>query len=842
MLKQLFTLCLLIILGVTPLAAQLQSPDDFLPHKLGEQFTPHEWLVNYVQHVATNSPQVMLTEYGRTNEQRPLLMAFISTPENLARLEQIRTNNLRRAGVLEGATDPALDDLTIVWLSFGVHGNEAAGPESSMRVLYELGNPTNARTQAWLKNTLVIFDPSINPDGYSRYTHWYRGVSNTTPDVRREAREHQEPWPGGRTNHYYFDLNRDWAWQTQVESQQRLARYNQWLPQIHVDFHEQGYASPYYFAPAAQPYHQYITQWQRDFQFQLGKNHAKYFDQNGWLYFTREVFDLLYPSYGDTYPTYNGAIGMTYEQGGIGAGRAIQLPNGDTLTLYDRVAHHTTTALSTVEMASKNARELNQQFASFFNRARTNPAGPYKSFIIKGTNSPERLKRLTTLLDRNAIQYGRAGKTSGVNAYDYQTGKTITLKVEANDLVVSAYQPHGTLAQILLEPEAVLVDSMTYDITAWSLPYAYGLEAYASSQRLDPQAGGYTFSPPATVAGAPYAYLINWESLTQARFLASLVQAGIRVRYATEPVTIEGKAFGRGTLVITRADNRKMGTRFDETLKALAQKQQISLHSVNTGFADSGHDFGARAYQLVPEVNIALLGGEQTNGNEFGQTWYYFEQDLGMPVAVLDADRIDRFDLNAYNVLVMPEGRFRLTEGQWEKISTWVNGGGRLIAVGDALGALTDRKGFGLTRYADDQAKKAAQAAADKAALEERFLDYAGQDRRELSNFTPGAILQVKLDNTHPLAFGQGSQYFSLKTTNVVFQPLKNAWNVGVVVEKPIVSGFVGHQAMPDLEGSLVFAVERKGAGSVVYMVDNPLFRAFWDNGKFLFSNAVFFR
>ena len=267
------------------LAQKLLSPEEFMPHKYGEQFTPHNLTVDYFRHAAANSDLIQLKEYGKTNQMRPLLYAIISSKENLVNLEKIRLNNLARAGVEGGKADPSVANITIVWLSMNVHGNEPASSESSVSILYNLLNPNRLDTKEWLKNTVVIIDPCVNPDGYHRYTHWNNNASDKIPNTSPDAREHREPWPGGRVNHYYFDLNRDWAWLSQVESQQRMAVYKDWLPHVVPDFHEMGYNSPYYFAPAAQPYHRFITPFQRDFQVEIGKNHAKYFDKEGWLYF-----------------------------------------------------------------------------------------------------------------------------------------------------------------------------------------------------------------------------------------------------------------------------------------------------------------------------------------------------------------------------------------------------------------------------------------------------------------------------------------------------------------------------------------------------------------------------
>jgi hypothetical protein len=288
---------------------KLLAPKEFLGYELGDRFSRHHRVVEYFKHVAEVTPNVELKQYGESYEHRPLIYAIITSRENFQNIDRIRQDNLRRAGLIEG--NPSNDKKAIVWLSYNVHGNEASSLEASMWTLYELANSSNSKTQEWLRNTIVILDPCINPYGRDRYANLYNQYLNLPPNESGDAKEHREPWPGGRSNHYLFDLNRDWAWLTQIESQQRIKIYNEWMPHVHVDFHEQGYNAPYYFAPAAEPFHEVITTWQREFQTMIGKNHAKYFDAEGWLYFTKDIFDLYYPSYGDTYPTYNGAIGRT---------------------------------------------------------------------------------------------------------------------------------------------------------------------------------------------------------------------------------------------------------------------------------------------------------------------------------------------------------------------------------------------------------------------------------------------------------------------------------------------------------------------------------------------------
>ena len=834
------TLLALLILSFSGFG-QLTPPSEFLPHELGETFTPHHLLVDYYETIAEASPRVELMEYGRTNEDRPLLLAFVSTPENIARLDAIRENNLRNAGLLPGNTDPALDDFAIVWLSFSVHGNEAAGSEASMGVLYDLANPDDARTSAWLKNTVVVLDPSLNPDGYNRYTNWYRQVATLGLDPNPAAREHNEPWPGGRVNHYLFDLNRDWAWQTQVESRQRMVQYKQWMPHVHADLHEQGYTSPYYFAPAAAPFHEYITDWQGDFQTEIGRNHARYFDREGWLYFTRERFDLLYPSYGDTWPTFNGAIGMTYEQGGHSrAGRAIDLPTGDTLTLYDRVAHHRTTALSTVEIASKESDRLADNFRKYFQDSRNDPQGEYKTYVVSATNPRGKLNRLVQLLHRNGIEFGFA--TSGTNGrmYGYRQGREVSADVNAGDLVISAYQPRSVLTQVLFDPNVMVEDSVTYDITGWSVPYAYGLEAYASTQRLNVkvEAGDkddfLTANDPLSTQdlSRAYAYVVPWTDVSSAAFLGELAAAGVNVRTAPNEVRFGDKTFAPGSVIINIGDNRKTPN-FTATVKELVRKHQVDVEMLTTGFATSGGDLGSGRYDLVGSPKVAILGGENVNPNQFGQVWYYFEQDLGYPVSVFYPDDLGSVADGDYDVLILPEGRYDLKDSE-KTLTSWIRGGGKLIAIGRANGSLSGLESFSLTR------KEAAEEEDKTDVEDQRLLPYGGQERRFISGFNPGAIVGVEMDDTFPLSFGIGDTYYSLKTGSTAYDYLNGGVNAGRLRENAFTSGFIGSSARKELENTLVFGVERMGRGQVVYLIDNPLYRGFWEQGKLLFANALF--
>jgi Zinc carboxypeptidase len=827
-------LCTLFFAAAPLLFAQsIKAPDAFLPHKIGDKFTPHFLLNNYFEHVAANAPATMrLEKYGLTNEDRPLQIAIFSSPENMAKLEQIRLNNLRLAGMADGQADVA-NPVAIVWISMSVHGNEASGSEASMLLAYDLATQTNPKIKEWLQNTVVILDPSLNPDGYDRYTHWNRGVSNLQKNVRLEAREHREPWPGGRVNHYYFDLNRDWAWATQVETRQRLVAYHRWLPHVHPDIHEQGINEPYYFAPAAEPMHELITPWQRNFQEEIGENNARHFDNNGWMYFTKEVFDLFYPSYGDTYPTFNGAIGMTYEQaGGPRGGRAIAIRNGDTLTLHDRVQHHYTTSLSTIEVSSKSAKPLVENFKDYYRKTSTQPQGLYKAFVIRESNDQNKVNTLCALLDRHFIRYGKVGAgMSGVRAFDYSTGKETSVSINPNDLVISAYQPHSVLVQALFEPEPQLGDSLTYDITAWSLPFAHGLEAYGLKERLEPKKPRDMYkAPEVMLAASPYAWCVHRRSLAEAVFLGELLQQGVKVRTAMQPFDMVDQHFAAGAYVINKGDNRSIQHDLDRLVKTAAANANVTLHPIFTGYATKGSDLGSDNFHLIRQPEIAMVYGDDVDENSYGHAWYFFEHEAKYPVTAIQASRLGRADLQAFTTLIFPNGQYSLDEAQMESLQQWIRKGGRVIALESAVKTFADKDGFEL------KSKEAPKK--DSTALRK---PYSTRQRDGLSDGIPGAIVHAKTDVSHPLAFGLSSMYFSLKTTSDMYQMPSGA-DAPIWLDDDYQSfGFIGSRVKPMIKKTPVVTYQSIGQGSVVCFVDNPLFRSFWQQGKLIFANAIFY-
>lgn len=813
-------------------AQNIVTPDAFLGYKLGSRFTVHSRIVNYFEAAASSNPEQMkLEKYGETNEGRPLLTAVIASKENMKRIEEIRKNNLRLTGLLKDVPGN-INAPVIVWLSYNVHGNETSSSEVSMKVLYELLSGKNTSLNEWMKNTVVIIDPCLNPDGRDRYVNWLNQVTGKFPNPDVNAREHDEPWPGGRSNHYNYDLNRDWAWQTQVESQTRLVKYQQWMPQIHCDFHEQSPNAPYYFAPAAEPVHEAVTQWQKDFQVIVGKNHAKYFDANGWLFFTKQYFDLFYPSYGDTYPLFNGSIGMTYEQGGgPRGGVAIALENGDTLTLDDRIAHHFSTSISTIEIASANSNRLLSNFKNYFDESNAGKNNIYKSYVVKNAANSN-ISALKNLLQKNQIQFGFANANSNGKGYNYFNQKEESFTIQKNDLVINAAQPKAALLKVLFEQQPKLTDSATYDITAWALPYAYGVQTFASKENVASTNNENNAASSTTLNGNAYGFVVPFNSFNETKLISALLDANVKVRFAESAFANDDASYNEGSLLVLRKGNEN---KIDKIL-ALFQQFKADVKLLSSGFSQKGFDAGSDRIHFVKNPRVALLTGEGVSSTGAGEVWHFFEQELNKKITLVNASEFDYTDFQNFNTIILPDGNYKFLNNKdaAARLRQWIRDGGRLIALENSVKQIASLDwGIKLKKIAEDKTDTALGYIALK--------KYADREKEGVTNNIPGAIYKMEIDNTHPLGYGYPNFYYTLKLNDNAYEFLRDGWNVGVIKKTQPVAGFVGNNVKNILKDAVLLGELPMGRGSVVFFADNPLFRSFWENGKMLFTNAVFF-
>jgi len=498
--------------------------------------------------------------------------------------------------------------------------------------------------------------------------------------------------------------------------------------------------------------------------------------------------------------------------------------------------------MSTVEITSMNASKVVDEFEKYFRENNTNPAAPYKTYVIKGDNNPDKLNKLAAWFDSHSIRYGHAAAGKATKGFDFQTQSTANFNLTAEDIIVNVYQPKSRFITTVLEPQSKLPDSLTYDITAWNLLYAYDLKAFALSERISV---GKPYQPKvpdnSSLAAKPYAYIFKYQTTKDVELLASLVKLGIKIRAAERSFSFAGQQFDPGTLLITRRNNEGI-TDFDNVVQKAAKELGRKIYTSTTGFMDMGKDVGSGDVNFIKTPKIAVLFGEQTSSLSSGEIWHFFEQQIHYPITQIGTDYFRNIDLKKYDVLIVPEGSYRIfDEAMTDQIATWVSGGGRLIVIANALNAFSEKKGFGLRPYSSDDEKNEAEKKEKEQKEKEALARYEDAERKALSETIGGAIYKVSLDRSHPLAFGLRDTYYTLKTNELRFGFLEDGWNVGVIkgAAKPI-QGFAGFKANKKLDNSLVFGVEEKGQGEIVYLVDNPLFRCFWENGKMIFANAVF--
>jgi len=849
-----------------------------LGYQVGEDFTHHHDLVRYYQQLAGASDRVRLEPYGETVEGRTLYLLIVTSPDNHARLEEIRDAVERLSDPRRTPAEEAegLFDTTpvLVWLSYGVHGNESVSAEAALQVAYELAASEDPRVINWLQNAVVLIDPIVNPDGHERYVHFYRSTVGAVPNPDGFAAEHREPWPGGRTNHYLFDLNRDLAWQVQPESRARVRAYRQWNPQVHVDYHEMGPDSTYFFFPPAQPVNDSISPLLAEWFEIYGRGNATAFDRHGFRYYTGEDFDLFYPGYADSWPSFRGAVGMTYEQAGGGrAGLVLDLPEGERrLTLRDRAARHFVSSLATINTSVDNRRRRLQDYYQFRRAAiEAGRKGPIQQFFLLPGSDPERLAGVVDILLRQGIEVQRAeAEFDARGLQGYWGEKSEAKRLPAGTYVVNLAQPNGFLARALLETETPLETLFFYDVTAWSLPLAAGIEAYASPTPAPVQLAPVA-QPPAAAGGIEgaaqaAAYVFSWESSAAARLLGHLLVEGFNAYVSLEPFKLAGLAYPAGSIVLPAENNPP---ELSGRVRELAQADGVTVQASSTFLTEEGIDLGSEKMRFLRRPRPAILMDTPVRATDYGALWHWFEQQLGLPFTALRMETLnglDGIDLDQYNVLILPDdsgnGR-RYSRYLDEKLTTrlkeWVERGGVLIGIGGgAVFAARDNTGLATAGHRfllrkDEQARLAAiqpepgsaenePEAIPQASLEDKLRPYAERERASEAEEIPGAILRTVLDSTHPLGFGLKDHLAVFNFTSPILELTPEGENVAYFPERDLkLSGFLTEENRQKLVHTAYLLRESRGKGQIILFAETPVFRGFWLGTARLLENAVFF-
>ena len=837
---------------------RVPRPDAFLGYPLGSRFTSWDRMLQYIDAVAAASPRVRVQEYGRTYEGRPLRLVTLATPENLARLDEIRRDHLRLAepaGVPEGERGRLLEKQpAIVWLAYGVHGNESSSAEAALATIYLLA-AGQGDIEEILRNTIVLIDPLVNPDGRERYVTSFRQRVGETPNPNRAAAEHWEPWPGGRPNHYLIDLNRDWAWASQQETRQRISLYRSWEPHVYVDFHEMGSESSYFFPPAADPVHPRIDRKVVSWLETFGRGNAEAFDRMGWVYFKGENYDLFYPGYGDSYPSLRGAVGMTYEMAGGGrGGLALNLPDGSTLTLADRVARHLTTSLATLRTAARNARRLREDFVA--NRLRAGSQGQ----VYLWSAEQQEARALADLLAFHGVRVHQLAQAEEVPAHRLTGGEEAPRRFAAGTYVVSTVQPLGNLIDALLELDAPMDDAFLerqrqrleanldpefYDITAWSLPLAYNVDTWVASHM--PAGLRPLGEAPAGIRGdGRLGFLVPPQGLGFYRVASELRERGVSYRIALADFTGPAGSYPAGTLFIPRLGNPE-GLR--DMLQGLLAENKLTAESVAASWEIQGISLGSNNMPAVRPARIGLVSGEGVDSTSFGFLWSLLDRQVGVPHDRVDVSILRQIELADFDVLVLPSGSYedRINERARTALDAWIKGGGLLVAVGDSIKWLQEHELSAVKSWqpaAAQEKKDGGDEASGSEATDPEVSESPVE--RELASreiFTPGAVLATHMQPLHPLTAGLATAPPVLYEGSTVLRTLGDPRKDVLVAldESPVVAGFAWPEAEERLSGSLLVGMEPRGSGAIVLFAQDPAYRLFWRATTPIFLNAVLF-
>ena len=815
----------------------IPSPWEFLGYDIGSHHTRTDRIVSYFEELARLSDRVEFQVIGQTYGHRPLVILTVTSPHNHTNLESIRDQHIKVTDPQQPAGDYD-NQPVIVYLGYGVHGNETSSSETALLTAYYLTASLSADVEEYLEEGVFFIDPVLNPDGRDRHTHW-ANMHKGDPLVSDPLdREHNEGWPNGRTNHYWFDLNRDWLPLVHPESKARIDFHHKWYPNITTDFHEMGTNSTYFFEPT-KPIGSENPLLPREVYTDLTETLAGYYaetlDEIGSLYFTKEVFDNTYPGYGSTYPNFQGGLGLVFEQ--ASARGHIQDSDTGVLTFPFAIRNQLRTSLATIRGAIENKEMfLNHQRNFFTSALEEANVDPVKAYVFGDSYDQSRTDALLNLLLRHRLEVFELSETGNFGGKTFQQGSSY---------IVPAGQPQYRMVKSVFEKVEEFADSTFYGTTAWSLALGFGLphaEITDGRLPLGDQVTEYKSREITDhVEESSYSYLLDWSDYYAPKALYHLQKNGVITNTAFVPFTANtsdgAKSYSRGSISIPVSIQDISSSQLHELVREAEALSGVRFQSVSTGLSLEGSDLGSRNFRTLKPPRVLMPIGHGFNANEAGQVWHLLDTKVRLPITKIDWLHFNRADLNDYNTLVLVSGNYNwVTEEQLENIQRWVRNGGTLIAIKSAVqwaianGLVTDSN---LTERINTPGSD----------NETQRIDFSDAQNLQGAQRIGGAIFETDLDITHPIGFGYHNRTLAIYRDHTSILPVSSNQfsTVAQFSTDPHISGYVSSDNLSGISNTASIVVDRLGSGRTVLFADNPNFWGYWYGTNKLFLNAIFF-
>ncbi len=811
---------------------QVVTPESVLAFGIGERHPRHDQIVDYFQQLAQSSDRVIITEIGRTEQLRKQILVTISSPDNLADLTNILAKRQTPYKKLGDGKTKTIDEPLVVWLGYSVHGDEASGASAAMVAAYHYAASQTKDIEELLQNTIIVLEPTINPDGLDRFVNWVTTFRNSGASGDTNHIEHHQGWPTGRTNHYWFDLNRDWLLLTQKESQHRLKYFHQYQPNVVGDFHEMSHNGSYFFQPGVPSRtHPLTPKANGELTRLIGGYHAKALDQQQRLYYSEEVYDDFYYGKGSTYPDINGSIGILFEQA---SSRGMQQQSINGLVTFEfGIQNHVLTSLSTVKGAWENRQKLKDYRQDFYRQGlKLAQKEDFTGYLIRTDSDHHRLNTFLQTLNQHQINVYPLSSDFRHNGALYAKEKSYYIPLE---------QSQYRVIQALFNQQTNFQDNTFYDVSGWTLPLAMNIEFHQVARTWGLKLADKPWQQPAAATTlldqSAYAYVFEWHHSLAPQLLETLLSSGIKVKVATKSFTsiVHGinRQFKAGSILV--AAGWQQGKNWRELITTASVASHIEIFSLTTGFTPAGVDLGSGSFKALSPVKIMLLGGENISQYEAGEVRYYLEKNIHLPVSIIEQHRVNKVDLSVYSHIILVDGNYQdFSDKTVAKLTAWIRRGGVIYAQKRATKWLADKEILAANFVSDSQINQLFSV---------ENLSYQDKEKLAARKRIAGAIFQTTLDTSHPLAYGIETEKLPLfrNSTLIMKRPNQAFINVASYTSAPLMSGYSDQNLVNLIAHSSAVVAHNLGKGRVIASSDNLVFRGYWLGSAKLLANSLYF-